>query len=237
MHRCASKFDVSPSVCASILTQRTGNYTLFSLWRTYSSLNASLHPSDPLILPPPRRIFYPNIPALIGGKPNHDDPVVPRERSPAGFHPYLPKAAFPTLGLMFEDDWQDFASMQAPFLLRRVVISDAGAAERSRGDVPPFALPLVQLTASTHWWEPIRRNVATFLGVGHEAKKSWIGSHKIVITYLSRQDHPHGPKLRHSEHEALVDALHELGKNYIVNVVPANAPWKERMTAILQSTV
>lgn len=126
--------------------------------------------------------------------------------------------------------------MQAPFLLRRVVISDAGAAERSRGDVPPFALPLVQLTASAHWWEPIRRNVATFLGVNHEAKKSWIGSHKIVITYLSRQDQ-NGPKLKHSDHEALVDALYNLGNNYVVNIVPANAPWKERMTAILQSTV
>ncbi|KAL4079402.1 hypothetical protein J3A83DRAFT_4085723 [Scleroderma citrinum] len=213
------------------------NYTLFSLWRTYSSLNVSLHPSDPLVLPPPRRMFYPNIPTLIGDKPDHDAPIVPRQRSPAGFHPYLPKAAFPTLGLMFREDWEDFASMQAPFLMRRVVISDAGAAARSRNDIPPFALPLDQLTTSPQWWEPIRRNVAAFLGVDHEAKKNWVGSQKAVITYLSRQDQTDGPKLKDSDHEALVDALQKLGNNYIVNVVSANTPWKDRMTAIFQSMV
>ncbi|KAI6148542.1 hypothetical protein BKA82DRAFT_992367 [Pisolithus tinctorius] len=213
------------------------NYTLFSLWRTYSSLNTSLDAADPLVLSPPRRIFYPNIPTLIGPRPEMIAPVLPRQRSPSGFHPYLPKAAFPTLGLMFREDWQDFASMQAPFLLRRVVVSDAGAARRYKNDVPPFAVPLVQLPASKHWWEPIRRNVAAFLGVDHEMKKSWIGSQKVVITYLSRQDDPVGLKLRESDHEALVDMLYKLGKNYVVNVVHASTPWTERMTAILQSTV
>ncbi|KAI6019818.1 hypothetical protein F5J12DRAFT_813448 [Pisolithus orientalis] len=187
-------------------------------------------PADPLVLSPPRRIFYPNIPTLIGARPEMIAPVLPRQRSPSGFHPYLPKAAFPTLGLMFREDWQDFASMQAPFLLRRVVVSDAGAARRYKNDVPPFAVPLVQLPASKHWWEPIRRNVAAFLGVEHEMKKSWIGSQKVVITYLSRQDDPVGLK-------TLVDMLYKLGKNYVVNVVHASAPWTERMTAILQSTV
>ncbi|KAI6043916.1 hypothetical protein EDC04DRAFT_2646133 [Pisolithus marmoratus] len=211
------------------------NYTLFSLWRTYSSLNTTLDPADPLVLSPPRRIFYPNIPTLIGDRPEMNAPVLPRLRSPSGFHPYLPKAAFPTLGLMFQEDWDDFASMQAPFLLRRVVVSDSGAARHYKDDIPPFAVPLVQLPASQHWWEPIRRNVAAFLGVEHEVKR--IGSKTVIITYLSRQDDPDGPKLRESDHDALVDMLDKLGKNYVVNVVHASAPWSERITAILQSTV
>ncbi|KAI6107589.1 hypothetical protein EDD17DRAFT_1528370 [Pisolithus thermaeus] len=213
------------------------NYTLFSLWRTYSSLNTSLDPADPLILSPPRRIFYPNVPTLIGARPEMNAPILPRQRSPSGFHPYLPKAAFPTLGLMYQEDWQDFASMQAPFLLRRVVVSDSGAARRYKDDVPPFAVPLSQLSASAHWWEPIRRNLASFLGVELEVKKNWIGSQKAVITYLSRQDDPNGPKLREPDHEALVDMLNKLGKNYVVNVVHASTPWKEHMAAILRSTV
>lgn len=216
--------------------QLLGNYTLFSLWRTYSSLDPSVSPSDLPKLPSPRRIFYPNIRSLTGPKPDSNAPILPRERSPSGFHPYLPKAAFPMLGLMFREDWEDFASMQAPFLLNRVVVSDEGSARRSRRDIPPFSVPLVELDASEHWWEPIRRNVAAFLGVDYEAEKTWMGSQK-VVTYLSRQDAEDGPKLKHSDHETLVNELHLLENSFIVNIIPANAPWAERIAAILQSTV
>ncbi|KIJ59389.1 hypothetical protein HYDPIDRAFT_118615 [Hydnomerulius pinastri MD-312] len=214
------------------------NYTLFSLWRTYSSLNTSLSVSDGLTLPPPRRIFYPNVPTFMGERPDLNGPIILRQRSPSGFHPFLAKAAFPTVGLMYKEDWEDFALMEVPFILRRVVVADQGAARRSRGDVPPFALPLVELGASKEWWEPIRRNVASFLGVvDQEPKKSWRSKTKTVITYLSRQDAPSGPKLKSADHEALVKALNNLGSGYIVNIIPSESPWTRRMTAVAQSTI
>ncbi|KIJ15878.1 hypothetical protein PAXINDRAFT_114346 [Paxillus involutus ATCC 200175] len=214
------------------------NYTLFSLWRTYSSLNMSISASDALVLPPPRRIFYPNVPTFMGERPDLNKPIVFRHRSPSGFHPFLPKAAFPTLGLMYQEDWEDYALMHAPFLMRRVVVADQGAARRSREDVPSFAIPLVQLEASKQWWEPIRRNVASFLNVvDQEPKKSWRSKTKPVIAYLSCQDAASGPKLRSADHEALVKELSNLGSEYTVYILPSEASWTQRMTAITQSTV
>ena len=231
--------DASPSSFAHRRTMRiahffTGNYTLFSLWRTYSALDTSLSP-DTLTLPLPRRIFYPYVRALLG---NRDEPIVPRPRGPSGFHPFLAKAAFPTLGLMYTDDWADYALFHVPFLLRRVVVADQGAARRGRADVPPFAVSL-ELEASKAWWEPIRRGVARFVGVPEEApKKAWLGaSAKTVVTYLARQDAVGGPQLKSADHEALVRALGELGSGYEVHVVSTEGSWMERMRAIAQSTV
>jgi len=212
------------------------NYTLLSLWRTYSTLDTSLSP-DALTLPPPRRVFYPNVPALLP-KQEGDESTLPRHRSPCGFHPFLAKAAFPTLGLMFKEDWADYALLHAPYLIRRAVVADQGAARRARADVPPFAVPLVEFEAAKLWWEPIRRNVARFLGVAEEAPgREWFSKPETIVTYLSRQDAPAGPKAKKVDHEKLVSALQKLGHGYSVNVVPASAPWLERMQAIAQSTI
>ncbi|KAG8216748.1 hypothetical protein J3R82DRAFT_6963 [Butyriboletus roseoflavus] len=213
------------------------NYTFFSLWRTYSALDTSLSP-DALTLPPPRRVFYPNVPALVGKPQRPGDPYVVRQRSPSGFHPFVAKAAFPTLGLMYKDDWADYELFHVPFLIKRAVVADEGAARRARADVPPFAVPLVELEASKKWWEPIRRGVARFLGVAEQApNRAWLSKAETVVTYLSRQDAAPGPKLRKADHEALIEALRELGEGYTVHVVSSEAPWVERMTAIAQSTI
>lgn len=220
---------------SALLTLQTGNYTLFSLWRTYSALDASLSP-DELTLPPPRRVFYPNIPTFMDERPS--EPNVVRQRSPSGFHPFLAKAAFPTLGLMHKEDWADYVLFHVPFLIKRVVVADQGAARRARTDVPPFAVPLVELEASKTWWEPIRREVARFLDVPEQApKRAWLTKTETVVTYLSRQDAAHGPKLREADHKALVEALGALEQGYTVHVISSEASWVERMTAIAQSTV
>ena len=171
-------------------------------------------------------------------RPDPNGPVVPRSRSLSGFHPMLAKAALPTLGLMYAEDWADYVLLRSPFLLKRVVVADLGAARRARGDVPPFAVPLLELEASKDWWEPIRRGVARVLNVPEEPpKKVWLGKQKTVVTYLDRQGAVHGPKLRTSDHEALVKALRELGGGFQVYVVSTKASWAERMRAIAQSTV
>ncbi|KAG2032542.1 hypothetical protein BDR03DRAFT_1002563 [Suillus americanus] len=201
------------------------NYTLFSLWRTHSSLNTST-PLDPFR--PPRRLFFPNIPRYKGIRPDLSGPIIRRQRSDSGFHSYLPKAAFPSLGLMYKEDWEDYALMEVPFVFERLVVADFGAAARSANDVPPFALPLVGLDASKEWWEPIRQNLAKFLHVDHRAQNLNSEQEKTVVTYISRQDATTGSRLRRADHDALVNALETLheSNDFEVNIVSSEGPWQ-----------
>lgn len=213
------------------------NYTLFSLWRTHSSLNASTSPD---LFRPPRRLFFPNIPTLQGIRPEVNvRPILRRYRSDSGFHPYLPKAAFPMLGLMYKEDWEDYALMEVPFLFERLVVADFGAAGRATNDLPPFALSLVGLAASKEWWEPIRQNLAKFLRVNHRAQNPNGGKEKTIVTYISRQNARSGPKLRRADHVALVSALEQLhgSDDFEVHIVSSEGRWIERMSAVAQSTI
>lgn len=212
------------------------NYTLFSLWRTHSSLNTSTPPNP---IRPPRRLFFPNIPTFKGIQPNLNGPIIRRQRSDSGFHPYLPKAAFPLLGLMYKEDWEDYALMEVPFVFEKLVVADFGAAGRSANDVPPFSLPLVGLNASKEWWEPIRQNLAKFLHVNHHTQKLNSGQEKTVVTYISRQGARSGSRLRRADHDALVSALETLheSNDFEVNIVPSEEHWAERLSAVAQSTV
>ncbi|KAG2343079.1 hypothetical protein BDR05DRAFT_963493 [Suillus weaverae] len=210
------------------------NYTLFSLWRTHSSLNTSTDPFRPA-----RRLFFPNIPTYKGVRPDLNGPIIRRQRSDSGFHPYLPKAAFPLLGLMYKEDWEDYALMEVPFVFERLVVADFGAAARSANNVPPFALPLVGLNASKEWWDPIRQNLAKFLHINHHAQNLDSGQKKTVVTYISRQDATGGSRLRRVDHNALVNALETLheSNDFEVNIVSSEGPWAERLSAVAQSDV
>lgn len=186
--------------------------------------------------PPPRRLFFPNIPTFKG---EATDAIITRDRSDSGFHPYLPKAAFPTLGLMYKEDWKDYAEMEVPFIIERLVVSDLGAAGRSTNDVPPFAVPHIGLNASKEWWEPIRQNLAHFLNEEYPTPNPNGGNEKVVVTYISRQDAQGGSKLRRSDHYALVGALETLrgSNNFEVYIVSSDGPWTKRLSAIVKSTV
>jgi len=143
------------------------------------------------------------------------------------------------LGLMYKEDWEDYALMEVPFVFERLVVADFGAAARLANDVPPFALPFVGLDASKEWWEPIRQNLAKFLHVNHRAQNLNSGQEKIVVTYISRQDTTNGSRLRRADHDALVDALETLheSNDFEVNIVSSEGPWAERLSAIAQSNV
>ena len=139
---------------------------------------------------------------------------------------------------MYEEDWADYALLHVPFLMKRVVVADQGAARRARTDLPPFAVPLLELEAGKEWWEPIRRHLARYINVADEApKRGWFSKTNTVITYLSSQDAAHGPKLRDADHDALVKALGRLGREYTVHIVSTEGSWLERMRAIAQSMV
>lgn len=137
--------------------------------------------------------------------------------------------------------------MQIPFVLERVVVADRGAAARARsvGDEQPAFSPPFAMESSLHWWEPVRRMMAGFCQLADERDKKSSSQlkpqaeTKPVVTYLSTQEKPTGPRMGDAEHQTLVKALNEFGYHYgyEVNVVPGDATWTDRMRVLTRSTV
>ncbi|PCH35351.1 hypothetical protein WOLCODRAFT_139864 [Wolfiporia cocos MD-104 SS10] len=116
-------------------------YTLFSLFRTHSTLAAppldAQDQTSPAKMPAPMRLIFPNVPTFSSPHipPDGDDikkHPPPRIRSYNGIHPLLPKVALPTVGIWYTEDWQDLIDSQAPWIFERVVIADRAAADRGR---------------------------------------------------------------------------------------------------------
>ncbi|KDQ58697.1 hypothetical protein JAAARDRAFT_128853 [Jaapia argillacea MUCL 33604] len=239
------------TLLAPDLASRHDNYTLLSLYRTYSSLSV---PSSPTSLPPPLRIIFPQIITYTDDHPAPaaNDPLVPRVRSRTGIHPFTLKAAFPKLGLWHLEEWEDLKEMHLPFLFERVVIADRGAARRGLviGDAaasegnPDWANPFLRMEADQGWLEPIRLNLMRYLGIPDdritEGNKGKAKTPKSVITYVSRQRTGSNARLRDADHQALVDGLNGLGKHYgyPVHIVEEGVTsWDEKMSALVQSTI
>ncbi|KAI0754406.1 hypothetical protein C8Q80DRAFT_1138876 [Daedaleopsis nitida] len=153
-----------------------------------------ISPSSPALsantVPAPLRLIFPHVPTFSTPHipPNPDGDVKahppPRDRAFLGIHPLLPKVVLPTLGMWFEEDWQDLADMHVPFMLERVVVVDRGAAERGRADwrpsspdvdvskrapseegEPVWAAPFVGLDAPDRWWAPMRTALLRYLRI------------------------------------------------------------------------
>ncbi|KAH9833308.1 uncharacterized protein C8Q71DRAFT_197365 [Rhodofomes roseus] len=216
-------------------------YTLFSMFRTHSTLAAPTLPpsfsSDSSSqsrngslanVPAPLRLIFPNVPTFssphIPLAPGVDPKThtEPRIKSYIGFHPLLQKAALPTLGIWYTEDWEDLISMNAPWIFDRVIIADRGAAERGRdfwgrgwspaaddlvrragGDdgKPAWAAPFVGLRMKAGWWAPVRNALLGYLHLPElqEAASSKVSfwskkpaAGKPVVTYVSMQDEPMG---------------------------------------------
>ena len=102
------------------------------------------------------------------------------------------KAAFPTIDTMYEEDWKDFADMQLPYILERVIIADRGAAERFSADwdtpwtppaggaykelrkrqledgLPPWVAPF-GLDVPEGWWAPARAALRAYYNLKKQA--------------------------------------------------------------------
>lgn len=132
--------------------------------------------------------------------------------------------------------------MTTPVVFDRVVIVDRGAATRAQGagiwsnnnglDVNP--------EIEKDWFEPVRQNLA---GMLEDEALASSGGKKQVVTYVSNQRRLSGAdsgrvgRLRDEDHTALVEGLKGLGRNVKVNVVEEDMAWKERMAALVGSTV
>ncbi|KAF9482293.1 hypothetical protein BDN70DRAFT_801817 [Pholiota conissans] len=212
------------------------NSTLFGLWKTYASLDTLIDASGNTALPPPRRLIFPHSLSFTDEDPPHEQYSTRRSRVDTGFHPYTLKAAFPSITMMYREDWEDYHKMEVPYVFERLVVADRTAAAPALENGQPVYAPSMLLGASANWWEPVRKNMAEFFGeydVKTKAKK--------VITYLHTQG-AQIPKLAEEDHEALVKALQSFGKSkgYEVNIVSTETfetDWPTQMTAIVKSSV
>jgi hypothetical protein len=124
------------------------------------------------------------------------------------------RAAFPSTGLEFSEDWQERAAIPGrPFMYERVVLGDRIAAfegreyqQSVRTAANPMALP-----GSKHWWSTMRSNVVEFAGVF--PKDDDAAHEKGVITYISRQGWGRR-MLIEKDHEILVEELMKLNATY-----------------------
>lgn len=167
----------------------------------------------------------------------------------SGIHPLLQKAALPTLGIWYTEDWQDFVDMNAPWVFDRVIIADRGAATwgrdlwmrgwspagsdlatRADGDEnkPAWAAPFVGLRMKPGWWTPVRNSLLTYLRLlelqGAASKGSFWGkpaAPKPAVTYVSMQDEPvgAGARLNDEDHAALVAGLQGLQREGVISEV------------------
>ncbi|KAJ7687783.1 hypothetical protein B0H14DRAFT_2487631 [Mycena olivaceomarginata] len=214
------------------------NSTLLALWRTYSALDPNIGPEGTTKLAPPRRLIYPYYGFFTDMNPEHADVTTRRQRVVNGIHPELVKAAFPFMTVMYYEDWEDYHQMEVPFVFERLVVADRTAAQYGVQADEPIYAPAFKLEEgmSEHWWEPIRRGLATYFeAYGENAPKK-------VVTYVQRQSHTHGLRLSDEDHSALVDALHKLERDHgyevhIVSNIDEEMPWSERLRAIVRSSV
>jgi len=211
---------------------------VISLLRTYSSLDTEPTPDGATTLAFPSRIAYPRIPYFSDPQPlvveGGSDELIPRTRTQFGLPHSLTKSLLPSTGILYYRDWLDLHESEIPYVLERVVIADRGAATRaSAGDgLPYWSAPFKDFTAPKDWWEPVRSGLSRVMRVAED-------SNEAVITYISRQDVEAGPILRPGDHDVLVKELEKLARDTkcTVRIVPHSAPWQDKLSAILGSTV
>ncbi|KAI0052163.1 hypothetical protein FA95DRAFT_1553853 [Auriscalpium vulgare] len=203
----------------------TDSHTLLSLQRLYTTINAS----SPFALSRPHRLLLPSIPTFADKKPEPDDESHPRQRSSAGVHPLLLKAAYPSLaGPLFAEDVDDFTGMGAPLLLDRLVVAD----RRAMG-APGWSRAFTDVHVSSEWFEPVRRTLAGVFGAQDTRARGGF-----EVTYLAPRAPLGSAALRDADHRALLDALKGLHHDGVtVHVVTDATPWAARMEAIVHSTV
>lgn len=181
--------------------------------------------------PLPRRLIFPHNSFFT----NSDSESEVHVRSDTGFHPYTAKAAFPSLTVMYREDWQDYHAMEVPFVFERLVIADRSVALKDVKEGQPAYISTMQLEASDHWWEPVRKNLAQYVGENDGRKPIK------AFTYLHRQG-ADGAKLTDRDHNALVKALQNFGSKHgydvhVVSTETVETDWMSRMSAVVKSSV
>lgn len=211
---------------------------MISLLRTYSSLDTEVTSDGATTLAFPSRIAYPRITYFSDPQPlrveGGSDELIPRNRTQFGLPHSLMKSLLPSTGITYHHDWLDFHESEVPYVLERVVVADREAATKaSSGEgLPYWSTPFKDLMASKSWWEPVRSGLSRVMRVAEN-------TNEVVVTYISRQDVESGPTLKLEDHNVLVKELEELARDTTctVKIIPHSAPWQDKVSAILRSTV
>jgi hypothetical protein len=208
----------------------------------------------------PRRLMLPHIPTFLPITA-HMPHTTPRVRTPLPLplqHPFLMKAAFPTLGVEYLEDWGDYCDMEMPWVFETLVIADSGAAIRAGKGGPAdeangtiieatFKLALKGTGMGREWWDPIRAALLRRFSLPLDTP---FDGTRPVVTYISRQNCSTCAKLRPADHTALIEALRGGQWETIViddqeglsekpgGIWPEEGRrWETLMKAVLRSTV
>ncbi|GFZ48068.1 hypothetical protein JCM24511_05816 [Saitozyma sp. JCM 24511] len=135
---------------------------LLGTWRTYASLDREISAKGETSLPPPRRIWF-----------LHQSTTEWRDRH--GANPTVVFALFPSVSLLYPEDWADIGKQTMrgrprAFMLERALLADRSAAFYGQYTIPTsrtVANALHVGTTTRWWWEPIRRQMLRYSGV-HE---------------------------------------------------------------------
>ncbi|KAH8107838.1 hypothetical protein BXZ70DRAFT_884547 [Cristinia sonorae] len=220
---------------------------LFGAWSFWSGAHNAVVDSsnlDESTAPPVHRAIF-----------THSEAYGWRDRP--GFNSYFFRAAFPSITVEVEEDWNDrIVATSSPGKLSRAWhFEKALFADRSaafRGEVCGTINQRTAAESYHHmqragnltkwWWEPIRRSVLRFGGVPDQtldipiyAEAEAIAK-KIVVTYISRQ----GARrhLIEEDHRKLVAALDEMCalRGWELNVVQAEKLSKDDQVALMART-
>jgi hypothetical protein len=192
-------------------------------------------------------------------------------RDVPGMNSFFLRSAWPSLTVETELDWSDRVNATAllpgelqgrAWWFDMVLLADRSAAfrgpecgERTQRTAAEAVKGIVSREGRTGflergWWEPVRRNVLQFAGVGEHildiGKRAFKhashgsprtgGVEQVVVTYISRQ-----AVRRHlitEDHDGLVDALTELceRRGWELNVVAMEQISKEEQLAVAART-
>ncbi|ORX41015.1 hypothetical protein BD324DRAFT_640712 [Kockovaella imperatae] len=136
---------------------------LMGTWRTYCSLDPDITAAGETSLPPPKRIWF-----------LHQ--AVNEWRDRPRFNSLVLFALFPSVSILYPEDFADMAVMTAStrpkaFVFERALLADRSAAFRGQWTAPTsrtVASALQVGKTSRWWWEPIRRQILRYSGVSED---------------------------------------------------------------------
>ena len=127
----------------------------------------------------------------------------------------------PTLELMYQEEWADYADMQLPYIFERVIVVDRAVADAGRegwstrwqpmlnthGDelrkrqldlaelnqegLPAWAAPFIGFDAPERFWAPARAALLSYIGLPSDAESVSTKRRKPVVTFVSMADEPY----------------------------------------------
>ncbi|KAG8871795.1 hypothetical protein FRB97_008280 [Tulasnella sp. 331] len=203
---------------------------LFSLWRTYASLDPRTTRAGQSSLSAPSRFIAPHVSSKAW-------------RDAANMNQYVFHTAFPSTPLELNNTWNDRSEAARAFILDRLVLGDRIAAARGE-DKDGWGTMLSQVEkiggATKWWWEPVRKNVvgeALMLMTKQMRDEEEEKERGVVITYVSRQGWGRR-MLKEEDHERLVAGLRGLGQKYgwEVNVVKMEDLKRQEQIALAART-